>query len=87
MAELRYSQRVDGPNGLRVQVLFYDDGSIRFRIRQAPMAIEEAFLTGGRSQQTIIKLSPRRPPVSRPAEHAFDRIEGRPRPPIPSTQI
>lgn len=39
------SVRVDGPNGRRVQVLFYEDGSIRFRVdRAGPMVISEAYL-------------------------------------------
>lgn len=54
------SQRVDGPDGTRVQVLFYEDGSLRFRVYKTPMVIEEAFLTGNQQQNTIIKLAPRR---------------------------
>lgn len=54
------SERVDGSDGTRVQVLFYDDGSLRFRVYKTPMVIEEAFLTGNRDQNTIIKLAPRR---------------------------
>jgi len=60
MAELIQSERVDGPRGMRVQVLFYDDGAIRFRITGkpvVPIVIEEAFLTG--QQHQIIKVAPR----------------------------
>jgi hypothetical protein len=60
MAELIKSERVDGPNGTRVQVLFYDDDSIRFRIYESPLVIEEAFLTGNRQDHAIIKVVPRR---------------------------
>jgi hypothetical protein len=49
---------VDGPT--RVRVLYYEDGSIRFRIYGCPYVIEEAFLTGNRQQNAIIKVSPRR---------------------------
>lgn len=53
------SQRVDSPDGTRVQVLFYADHSIRFRVYRTPMVIEEAFLTGNKQQNTIVKLAPR----------------------------
>jgi hypothetical protein len=56
--KLIHSVRVDSPNGIRVQNLFYEDGSIRFRVYVSPMVIEEAFLTGNRNQRTIIKLTP-----------------------------
>lgn len=59
MAELKDSQRVDGPDGQRVQVLFYDDESIRFRIYISPLVIEEAFLTGNRHDHSIIKVAPK----------------------------
>ena len=52
------SVRVDGPDGTRVQNLFYEDGSIQFRVYKSPMLVEEAFLTGNRKQHTIIKLTP-----------------------------
>lgn len=58
-ASLLDSQRVDGPDGTRVQVLFYADHSIRFRVHRTPMVIEEAFLTGNKQQNTILKLAPR----------------------------
>lgn len=58
-SQLVDSQRVDGPDGTRVQVLFYEDGSIRFRVYKTPMVIEEAFLTGNRDQHSIVKLAPR----------------------------
>jgi len=51
--------RVEGPGGTRVQVDFYDDESIRVKVSRSPMAIEEAFLTGGGKRLTIIKLVPR----------------------------
>ena len=57
-SKLVKSIRVDGPDGTRVQHLFYEDGSMRFRIYKSPMVIEEAFLTGNRNQHTIIKLTP-----------------------------
>jgi hypothetical protein len=60
MAELMKSERVDSPSGTRVQVLFYDDDSIRFRIYESPLVLEEAFLTGNRQDHAIIKVTPRR---------------------------
>jgi hypothetical protein len=59
MATLLQSERVDGPDGKRVQVLFYDDGSIRFRIYDCPLVIEEAFLTGNRQEHAILKVGPK----------------------------
>jgi hypothetical protein len=59
MAKLIRSVRVDPPehpyyHHERVQVLFYDDGSYRFRIPNAtPLVIEEAFLTGKRKTANI----------------------------------
>lgn len=58
MAELVKSERVDSPDGTRVQVLFYDDRSMRFRIYESPLVIEEAFLTGNRQDHAIIKVAP-----------------------------
>jgi hypothetical protein len=60
MAELLQSDRLDGPDGTRVQVLFYDNKSIRFRIYKKPLVIEEAFLTGNQQGHTIIKVAPPR---------------------------
>jgi hypothetical protein len=60
MATKTDSVRVDGPKGERVQVLFYDDGSIRFRIYDCPLVIEEAFLTGSTKDHAIIKVAPKR---------------------------
>jgi hypothetical protein len=56
-AKLLKSERVDGPDGKRVQVLFYDDGSIRFRIYECPLVLEEAYLTG--NDHSIIKVAPK----------------------------
>jgi phosphoketolase len=59
MATLLQSERVDGPNDQRVQVLFYDDESIRFRVYAYPLVIEEAFLTGNRQGHSILKVAPK----------------------------
>lgn len=59
-AELLKSVAVFGPDGKRVQVLFYEDDSIRFRIYDSPLVIEEAFLTGNRGQNAILKVSKKR---------------------------
>lgn len=69
-AQLVDSQRVDGLEGTRVQVLFYADHSIRFRVHRTPMVIEEAFLTGNKQQNTIVKLAPR-PSVRRGVPDSF----------------
>jgi hypothetical protein len=59
-ANLLKSERVDGPDGQRVQVLFYDDDTIRFRIYQTPLVLEEAYLTGNRQGHSILKVGPKR---------------------------
>ena len=52
------SQPIHGPDEQYVRVLFYDDGSIRFRVHDAgPMVLTEAFLTGA-GKHVIIKLAP-----------------------------
>jgi hypothetical protein len=63
-AKLLASHPVDGPEGVTVRILFYDDGSIRIRVNRSNYAIEEAFLTGNRDQHAIVKLAPRRAPVT-----------------------
>ncbi len=59
-AKLLKSERVDGPDGQRVQVLFYDDATIRFRIYECPLVLEEAYLTGNRQDHSIVKVGPKR---------------------------
>jgi hypothetical protein len=61
MPKLVQSVPVDGPGDRRVRVLFYDDGSIRFRVANAaPMRLSEAFLSG-RDANVIVKLDPEIP--------------------------
>jgi hypothetical protein len=56
--KLVQSERVDGPGGRYVRVLFYDDGSVRFRITDAgPMVITEAYIQG-KNKHVIIGVSP-----------------------------
>jgi len=54
-----FSEGVVLPDGRKVRVLSYDDGSIRFRIDDAPYVLEEAFLAGGRNDHAIIKIAPK----------------------------
>jgi len=50
--------RVAGPNGKTVDVKFFADGSIRFRLNEAgPMVIRYAFLPG-KGQNVIVELAP-----------------------------
>lgn len=50
--------RVTGPHGQSVDVKFFDDGSVRFRLNEAgPMVIRYAFLPGTR-QNVIVELTP-----------------------------
>lgn len=50
--------RVTGLHGRTVDVKFFDDGSIRFRLNEAgPMVIRYAFLPG-KGQNVIVELTP-----------------------------
>ena len=50
--------RVKGPRGQSIDVKFFDDGSIRFRLNElGPMAIKYAFLPGA-GQNVIVELVP-----------------------------
>ena len=50
--------RVTGPHGELVDIKFFDDGSVRFRLNKAgPMVIRYAFLPGA-GQNVIVELSP-----------------------------
>jgi hypothetical protein len=60
MPEVVHNQAVTAPDGRKVGVLFYDDGSIRFRIHMTPIVIEEAFLPGNRQGHALIKVAPKR---------------------------
>lgn len=52
-----FGEWVQLPDGRRVRVLAYDDGSIRFRVEGAPYMMAEAFLTGTNGN-AILKLVP-----------------------------
>lgn len=50
--------RVTGPYGQTVDVKFFTDGSVRFRLNEAgPMVIRYAFLPG-RGQSVVLELTP-----------------------------
>lgn len=50
--------RVTGPHGQTVDVKFFADGSIRFRLNEAgPMVVRYAFLPG-KGQNVIVELAP-----------------------------
>src|SRR4051794_39917972 len=52
-------------DGRKVRLLFYDDGSYRFRVYDCPLVLEEAYLSGNAQLNSIIKLAPK---LTRPAE-------------------
>jgi hypothetical protein len=57
---LIHSVRVDGPDNRYVRVLFYDDGSVRFRLTNAgPMVITEAYIQGP-GKHVILGVAPAR---------------------------
>ena len=50
---------VVGPQGKSIEVKFFDDGSVRFRLNEAgPMVIRYAFLPG-KGQNVIVEVSPK----------------------------
>lgn len=47
------------PDGRRIRVSAYPDGSIRFRVDGLPYVLTEAYLTGNpEKNQAILKISP-----------------------------
>lgn len=57
MPERIYSEGLVLPDGRKVRILAYDDGSVRFRLDGTPYVMEEAFLSGGTQNHAIIKLA------------------------------
>ncbi|MFD1661887.1 hypothetical protein ACFSL4_27790 [Streptomyces caeni] len=54
-----FAQTVDLPDGRRVRVSAYPDGSIRFRVDGLPYVLTEAYLSGNpEKDHAIVKLSP-----------------------------
>ncbi|MEU9731081.1 hypothetical protein [Streptomyces sp. NPDC048002] len=53
-----FSEWVTLPDGRRIRVMAYDDGSIRFRVEGTPYVLTEAFLSGSSADTAILKLSP-----------------------------
>lgn len=56
--EIVFSDGLQLPDGRRVRVLAYSDGSVRFRLDGTPYVISETYLSGGPNDHAIIKLSP-----------------------------
>ena len=53
-----HTVRVTSPEGRSIDVKFFDDGSVRFRLNAAgPMVIHYAFLPGV-GQNVIVELAP-----------------------------
>ena len=58
---LIFSEGLALPDGRKVRVLAYDDGSVRYRLTGGtPYAITEAYLQRGAADHAIIKLVPQR---------------------------
>ena len=56
---LLQSTVVEGPDGSKIRIKFYDDGSRRFHLPGAsPMVISEAYMQGGADHEVILKLKP-----------------------------
>lgn len=56
-----FAETVTLPDGRRVRVSAYPDGSIRFRVDGLPYVLTEAYLSGNpEKNQAIMKISPGR---------------------------
>lgn len=54
-----FTETVSLPDGRKVRVSAYPDGSIRFRVDGLPYVLTEAYLTGNpEKDQAIVKISP-----------------------------
>lgn len=53
-----FAEWVTLPDGRRIRVMAYGDGSIRFRVEGTPYVLTEAFLSGSSQDTAILKLSP-----------------------------
>ncbi|MFF3559654.1 hypothetical protein ACFYXS_06400 [Streptomyces sp. NPDC002574] len=54
-----FSETVEIPDGRKVRVMAYPDGSIRFRVDGLPYVLTEAYLTGNAEKdKAILKISP-----------------------------
>ena len=56
--ERNFSEGLVLPDGRKVRVLGYEDGSLRLRLDGTPYSIAEAFLAGGSKDHAIVKLVP-----------------------------
>ena len=64
---LIHGATVQAPDGRKVRVLFYDDGSYRFRVYDCPLVLEEAYLSGNQQGNSILKLAPKLQQPAQPA--------------------
>lgn len=60
MANRIFSEGLTLPDGRKVRVLAYDDGSVRFRLDETPYVLAEAYLSGNANSHAIIKLERRK---------------------------
>lgn len=58
-ATLIFSEGLVLPDGRKARVLAYGDGSVRFRLDGTPYLMEECYLSGGRGDHAILKLTPK----------------------------
>ncbi|WP_330287013.1 hypothetical protein [Streptomyces sp. NBC_00576] len=57
--EAHFTETVSLPDGRKVRVSAYPDGSIRFRVDGLPYVLTEAYLSGNpEKDQAIMKISP-----------------------------
>ncbi|MFJ4337915.1 hypothetical protein [Streptomyces sp. NPDC088915] len=57
--EAHFTEDVTLPDGRRIRVSAYPDGSIRFHVDGPPYVLTEAYLTGAPGKdQAIMKISP-----------------------------
>ncbi|WP_066936318.1 hypothetical protein [Microtetraspora fusca] len=73
--EITFSEGLELPDGRKVRVLAYSDGSVRFRLDGTPYVISETYLSGGQNDHAIIKLSPGKQGSNAHANWFRDRLE------------
>jgi hypothetical protein len=73
--EITFSDGFDLPDGRKVRVLAYSDGSVRFRLDGTPYVITEAYLSGRPEDHAIIKLSPGKQGSNAHANWHADRLK------------
>ncbi|MCD0480965.1 hypothetical protein LO771_00675 [Streptacidiphilus sp. ASG 303] len=77
LPEKVFSEQLALPDGRRVRVLAYDDGSVRFCLKGLPYVLTEAYLSGGGDDEAIVRLSPGRQGSAADRNWMARKLDGR----------